>query len=119
MGLVAVTLFLGYDTDVELVARSKLLDVLHSYNNRVIGTFDSVGRLSLSRDEARMCVAQMQAAKEELEGMKSQYSSTFAAQSLQTRFLAARISNRLEECEHLAAQLEARDQLASPKTPPP
>ncbi|QVI86988.1 hypothetical protein [Pseudomonas viridiflava] len=66
----------------EAAALAKLNEVQKMYENRPQGTLNEAGTRTLSKKDINDCVTQMTEAKNKLDAVKQQYSSTKAYQSM-------------------------------------
>jgi len=83
----------------EAAALASLTDVQKMYENRPQGTPNDAGTRTLSKKDINDCVTQMTEAKNKLEAVKQQYSSTKVYQSMQTRMLTGQVRGRLATCK--------------------
>lgn len=83
----------------EAAALASLTEVQKLYENRPQGTPNEAGTRTLSKQDINDCLTQMAEAKNKLEAVKLQYSSTKAYQSMQTRMLTGQVRGRLATCK--------------------
>lgn len=69
------------------------------YENRHQGMLNEAGTRTLSKKDINDCVKQMTEAKNKLDAVKQQYSSTKAYRSMQTRMLIGQVRGRLATCK--------------------
>lgn len=90
---------LAASNEDEAAALASLTEVQKMYENRPQGTPNDAGTRTLSKKDINDCVTQMTEAKNKLEAVKQQHSSTKAYQSMQTRMLTGQVRGRLATCK--------------------
>jgi beta-glucosidase-like glycosyl hydrolase len=83
----------------EAAALASLTEVQKMYENRPQP--NDAGTRTLSKQDINDCVTQMTEAKNKLDAVKQQYSSTKAYQSMQTRMLTGQVRGRLGTCKQV------------------
>ena len=83
----------------EAAALTSLNEVQKLYENRPQGTPNQSGTRTLSKQDINDCVTQMTEAKNKLDAVKKDYSSTKAYQSMQTRMQTGQVRGRLGTCK--------------------
>lgn len=83
----------------EAAALASLTEVQKMYENRPQGTLNEAGTHTLSKKDINDCVVRMTEAKNKLDGVKQQYGTTQAYQSMQTRMLNGQVRGRLASCK--------------------
>jgi len=83
----------------EAAALATLNEVQKMYENRPQGMLNEAGTRTLSKEHINDCVTQMTEAKNKLNAVTQQYSSTKAYQSMQPRMLTGQVRGRLATCK--------------------
>jgi ribosomal protein S12 methylthiotransferase accessory factor YcaO len=99
VGLVMCSSVWAESTEAEAAALAGLTEVQKMYENRPQGTPNDAGTRTLTKKDINDCVVQMTEAKNKLDAVKQQYSSTKAYQSMQTRMLTGQVRGRLATCK--------------------
>lgn len=99
VGLVMYSSVWAASNEDEAAALASLIEVQRMYENRPQGTPNDAGTRTLSKQDINECVTQMTAAKDKLDAVKQQYSSTKAFQAMQTRMLTGQVRGRLATCK--------------------
>ncbi|RMN21890.1 hypothetical protein ALQ66_00183 [Pseudomonas savastanoi pv. glycinea] len=99
VGLVMCGSVLAASNEDEASALASLTEVQKMYENLPQGTPNEAGTRTLSKKDINDCVAQMTEAKNKLDAVKQQYSTTQAFQSMQTRMLNGQVRGRLGSCK--------------------
>lgn len=99
VGLVMCGSVWAASNEDEAAALATLNEVQKMYENRPQGTPNDAGTRTLSKKDINDCVTQMTEAKNKLDAVKQQYSSTKAYQSMQTRMLTGQVRGRLATCK--------------------
>ncbi|GKQ45100.1 hypothetical protein ALO82_200360 [Pseudomonas syringae pv. broussonetiae] len=99
VGLVMCGSVWAASSEDEAAALARLIEVQKMYENRPQGTPNDAGTRTLSKQDINDCVTQMTEAKNKLDAVKQQYSTTQAFQSMQTRMLNGQVRGRLGSCK--------------------